>query len=81
MRTNSNGLTLNDWLAAVGAYPVEDKALLRAAWMADEDPADWKAEYTRKLRVKFGEKKHEHIHTLDADGKPVCVYCREPLDL
>lgn len=43
MRRNDNGLTYREWLAAAGKS--DDSGIVAVyfdAWMAGEDPCDWK---------------------------------------
>jgi hypothetical protein len=51
MKTNRNGLTLAEWLAAAGPQPDVKPYQLRAAWLGGDNPADWKAD--RALLAPF----------------------------
>ena len=45
--TNVNGLTCDEWIAAVGQAPLLDLPKLYKAWERGEDPTEWKAHYAK----------------------------------
>lgn len=51
-KVNANGLTLNQWIAAVGQVPILDAPKLSKAWERGEDPAEWRAYYAYTRRVE-----------------------------
>lgn len=54
--TNSEGLTLDEWMRAACAYRLfdpDDYAKLKRAWRAGEDPTEWAAHYAHEARETY----------------------------